>query len=224
MKMYRCMLFFVFIGSISIKGQQAQVVINEKLLAQLTKNQTARLQSDKLFFNSYEKQKQLYNDVKAKIAQVVAIQQYIYDNLVNVNSAIKQGKQLKYLHKYFGEIVQNSGEMLLLISKKTEYAVLLTNYYVQIEKEVLNLKITISEEILKEGNDFLMDPYDRELLLRKVFDKARLINGTILYINLVLKNAKNTPYIYQIPGLNNYINLDKIIVKDIISKYGILKY
>lgn len=69
-----------------------------------------------------------------------------------------------------------------------------------------------------------MDPYDREILLRKIFDRARLINGTILYINLVLKNAKQTPYIFQIPGLNNYVNIDRMIIKDIISKYGILKY
>lgn len=50
---------------------------------------------------------------------------------------------------------------------------------------------------MKEDNDFLMDPYDRQILLNKILDRAREINGTILYINLVLKNAKKTPYIYS---------------------------
>ncbi|MEW7223595.1 hypothetical protein AB2S25_18385, partial [Elizabethkingia anophelis] len=126
--------------------------------------------------------------------------------------------------QYFGEIAQNSGEMLSLTSKNPQYAVLLTNYYVQVGQEALNLKREVTDEILRESNDFLMDPYDREILLRKIFDRARLINGTILYINLVLKNAKQTPYIFQIPGLNNYVNIDRMIIKDIISKYGILKY
>ncbi|MCT3788662.1 hypothetical protein HZQ67_14950 [Elizabethkingia anophelis] len=222
MKILIVLIAFIFAGLIPIKSQQ--VVINEKLLAQLTKNQAVRLSSDKLFFNSYEKQKQLYDDIKGKITQVVAIQQYIYDKMTNVNMAIKQGKQLQYLYQYFGEIAQNSGEMLSLSSKNPEYAILLSKYYVFITDEGLKLKKEVTEEILRESNDFLMDPYDREILLRKIFDRARLINGTILYINLVLKNAKQTPYIYQIPVLSNYVNLDKMIVKDIIMKYGILKY
>ncbi|WP_078406535.1 hypothetical protein [Elizabethkingia anophelis] len=222
MKALATLIILVFAGIIPVKSQQ--VVINEKLLAQLTKNQAVRLSSDKLFFNSYEKQKQLYDDIKGKITQVVAIQEYIYNKLTNVNMAIKQGKQLQYLYQYFGEIAQNSGEMLSLTSKNPEYAALLTKYYVFIGNEVLNIKKEVTEEILRESNDFLMDPYDREILLRKIFDRVRIINGTILYINLVLKNAKQTPYIYQIPVLSNYVNLDKMIVKDIIMKYGILKY
>jgi hypothetical protein len=99
MKALIVLIAFVFAGLIPIKSQQ--VVINEKLLAQLTKNQAVRLSSDKLFFNSYEKQKQLYDDIKGKITQVVAIQEYIYNKLTNVNMAIKQGKQMQYLYQYF---------------------------------------------------------------------------------------------------------------------------
>jgi hypothetical protein len=62
------------------------------------------------------------------------------------------------------------------------------------------IKKEVADEIMKEDNDFLMDPYDRQILLNKILDRAREINGTILYINLVLKNAKKTPYIYQVPG------------------------
>jgi predicted RNA-binding protein len=86
------------------------------------------------------------------------------------------------------------------------------------------IKKEVADEIMKEDNDFLMDPYDRQILLNKILDRAREINGTILYINLVLKNAKKTPYIYQVPWLNNYVNLDKVIINDIIQKYQVLKY
>ena len=88
----------------------------------------------------------------------------------------------------------------------------------------MKLKKEVADEIMKEDNDFLMDPYDRQILLNKILDRAREINGTILYINLVLKNAKKTPYIYQVPWLNNYVNLDKVIINDIIQKYQVLKY
>ena len=47
MKTLVTLIALVFVGLIPIKSQQ--VVINEKLLAQLTKNQAVRLSSDKLF-------------------------------------------------------------------------------------------------------------------------------------------------------------------------------
>ena len=50
----------------------------------------------------------------------------------------------------------------------------------------MKLKKEVADEIMKEDNDFLMDPYDRQILLNKILDRAREINGTILYINLLL--------------------------------------
>jgi Fe-S cluster biosynthesis and repair protein YggX len=205
-----------------IHGQT--VVLNEKLLTQLTKNQAARLASDASFFNSYEKQRKLYDDINTKITQIVAIQEFIYRQLKNVDAAIMQSKKLAYLYEYLGKIANNSGEMLSLTAQYPEYAVLVSKYYIQIGKEVVKLEQEITEALLNENNDFLMDPNDREMLLEKIFNRARMINGNILYINLRLKNAKKTPYLYQIPTLNDYVNLDKMIIKDIVQKYGILKY
>lgn len=55
--------------------------------------------------------------------------------------------------------------------------------------------------------------------LEKVFTRVRNINGNILYIILRLENAKKIPYLYQVPVLRNYINVDRAIVGDIIQKY-----
>lgn len=200
------------------------VVLNDKLLVQLTKNQTVRLASNQSFLTSYEKQRKMYDDINNKITQAIAIQEYIYQQLVNVNYAIRQGKQLIYVYNYFGEIAQNLEELTKLTSKNLQYASLLGRYYYHIGNESIKLKKEVVDEIMNEGNDFLMDPYDRQILLNKILDRAREINGTILYINLVLKNAKKTPYIYQVPWLNNYVNLDKVIIQDIIQKYQVLKY
>ena len=74
-------------------------------------------------------------------------------------------------------------------------------------------------DIMNENKDFLMNAYDRDLLIEKMLARARAIDGWILYINIILKTAKNRPYLYQIPVLQDYINLDRILVQDIITKY-----
>ena len=202
---------------ILIKSQQ--IVFNDKLFAQMTKDHAVRMGSEQAFLNSYEKQKQLYDDIKNKTAQVIAIQEYIYQQLKNVNSALTQSKKLMYLYQYLGKVVNNSNRMLDLSAQHPEYGILVSKYYFEIGNQAMKLKQEVSQDILNENKDFLMDASDREMLIEKVFTRVRNINGNILYIILRLENAKKIPYLYQIPKLRNYINIDKAIVGDIITKY-----
>ena len=43
-----------------------QIVINDKLLSQITINHGVRLGSEQVFLDSYEKQNELYNEIKNK--------------------------------------------------------------------------------------------------------------------------------------------------------------
>lgn len=207
----------IVFSAVYVKSQQ--IVINDKLLSQITINHGVRLGSEQVFLDSYEKQNELYNEIKNKTAQVIAIQEYIYQQLKNVNSALTQSKKLIYLYQYVGKIVSNSNRMLDLSIQHPEYAVLVSKYYSAIGEQVLKLQQEVSADILNENKDFLMDAMDREMLLEKVFTRARNINGNILYIILRLENAKKIPYLYQVPVLRNYINVDRAIVGDIIQKY-----
>lgn len=206
----------VFSG-IFIKSQQ--IVINDKLLSQITLNHGVRLASEQAFLDSYEKQKELYDDINNKTTQIIAIQEYIYQQLKNVNSSLTQSKKLIYLYQYLGKIVTNSNKMLDLSAQHPEYAVLVSKYYTEIGKQVIKLQQEVTQDILNEDKDFLMDAMDREMLIEKVFTRVRNINGNILYIILRLQNAKKIPYLFQVPVLRNYLNVDKVIVRDIIQKY-----
>lgn len=218
--MFKKVLFpfiLIFGGLTPVEGQT--VVLNDKLLTQLTKNQGVRLASNESFLNSYEKQKKLYDDINQKIAQVVAIQEFIYDKLTNINSAILQGKQLYYLSQTFGQIGVNANDVLTLTAQYPEYAILLNRFYIAAAQELIKMQSELVNDILHEENDFLMDPYDRQVLIQNISTKAQMINGYLICIKIRLKNAKKIPYIYQIPTINTYVNLDRAIVKGIMIKY-----
>lgn len=217
MKRYILLIPFL-VGGIHTNAQS--FVINDKLLVQMTKNHAVRLASEETFLNSYEKQKKLYEDINEKVAQVIAIQEYIYQQLKNVNTAILQSKKLIYIYQYLDRIYKNAGVMMSATSRKPDYALLATNYYRNILLETQKLITELTAEILNEDNDFLMDSMDREILIEKIYLRLRHINGNILYITLRIQNAHNIPYLYQVPVLKNYLNVDKSIVNDIIRKYN----
>ena len=211
-----------FIGTSLIPSQM--VVVNEQLMFQLSKNQAVRLASNNAFLKSYEKQKELYDNINKKITQAVAIQEFIYDKLTKINQTILQGKQLKYLYKYLGEVSENSGKMLRLTAKNPQYAILLTDYYEIIIKEVTLIYKELRDMILKEDKGLLIDAYDREHLIGRIFDRVRILHGNVMFINLMLERANETPYLCQVPYLRDYITADKSIVEDIMRKYEYLKY
>lgn len=215
--MQQIFFFLILLLASGLKAQQ--IAINDRLLVQLTTNQGVRMASAQAFLDSYEKQKEMYEDIKNKTAQVIAIQEYIYQQLKNVNSALSQSKKLVYLYQYMGKITANSNKMLNLSAQHPEYAVLVSKYYVEIGKQAVKLKQEVMQDILNEDKDFLIDAMDREMLIEKVFTRVRNINGNILYIILRLENAKKIPYLYQVPVLRNYANIDKAIVGEIIQKY-----
>lgn len=212
-------IFFVIILLLTTGLKAQQIAINDRLLVQLTTNHGVRMASEQAFLDSYEKQKEMYDDIKNKTAQVIAIQEYIYQQLKNVNSALSQSKKLVYFYQYMGKIATNSNKMLDLSAQHPEYAVLVSKYYVEIGKQAVKLKQEVMQDILNEDKDFLIDAMDREMLIEKVFNRVRNINGNILYIILRLENAKKIPYLYQVPVLRNYVNIDKAIVGEIIQKY-----
>ena len=217
--MKKLLIISIVVYGASLQVNAQTVVYNDKLLAQLTKNQAVRLASNESYLKSYERQKKTYDDINQKIAQVVAIQEYIYDKLTNVNSAIRQGKQLYYLSKTFSQIGINANDVLSLTAQHPEYAILLNRFYIGATQELLKMQSELTNDILHEENDFLMDPYDRQELIQNLSTKAQMINGYLICIKIRLKNAKKTPYIYQIPTINTYVNLDRMIVKGIIEKY-----
>lgn len=217
--MRKILLFTLAIFCSNLKLCAQTIVYNDQLLMQITKNQAVRLASNESYLNSYEKQKKTYDEINQKLAQIVAIQNFIYDKLTNVNSALKQGKQLYYLSKTFAQIGVNANDVLSLTVQYPEYAILLNRFYIGAAQELLKMQSELTNDILHEENDFLMDPYDRQVLIQNLSTKAQMINGYLVCIKIRLKNAKKIPYIYQIPTINTYVNLDRMIVKGIIEKY-----
>lgn len=213
-------LLFSFVCFGTFPHLKAQTVVyNDQLLMQLTKNQAVRLASNSAYLTSYEKQEKIYDEINQKLTQIVAIQNFIYDRLTNVNAALRQGKQIYFLSRTFVQIGINANEVLSLTMKHPEYAVLLNRYYIGATQELLKMQSELSNDILHEQNDFLMDPYDRQKLIQNLAIKAQMVNGYLICIKIRLKNAKKTPYIYQIPTINTYVNLDRMIVKGIVEKY-----
>lgn len=207
-----------------LAGSSQTVVFNDRLMEQLAVNQLARTVSNETFLNSYEKQRKIYDKVNNRLLQIQAINEIIYNQLRNVDDAIKQGKQLIYLSGYFGKIAKETNALVNATADFPQYAPLFYKTYFYIYENMIKLKDELTKEIMNQDDNFLMDPYDRQKLVDILYKRVQLLYGTILYLNRTLRNAKRTPYIFQIPGLMNYANHDKAVVEGIMTQWKIFKF
>lgn len=213
-------VFFLLLLNNAKSQTYYQLYYNLELQAQVTANQAARVASEKLYQNSYEKQRKAYDDIKEKAVQVVVIKNHIYNQLRNVNSALKQGKQLEAIYYDFTKLIGNMEKMLELSAQKPQYAVLITNYYSKLYLHAMNSYENISESVLNEENDFLMDSYDRQKILSKIQHEIKIMNGWTVHIINYLRNAEKKPYFRHIGVFNSWYIRDKGLIENIIKNYN----
>ncbi|MHA6727122.1 hypothetical protein ACX3PU_03565 [Chryseobacterium sp. A301] len=211
--------FFLILALARLKAQGVPVVVNDKLLEQVSKNQVVRLGSSEALRASVETQRKAYGQISSTMTQIISIEEYLYQQLYEVNSLILSGKQLEYFYWYLEQISSKSAELLVLSSKAPEHAVLLSGYYTSILKQSYLLQEELLTSVLSKDIDVLLNSYDRQLLLEKLLSRARSIHGYLLYLILRLKSAHPKSALSQIPALADYINLDKQIVKNLLSRY-----
>ncbi len=197
-----------------------QLAWNKNLMLQLQKNQLVRMSSENFYRKNYKEQYDLYQKINKNIAQVLVVNEMIYKNLTNVNEALKQGKRLEYFYKYINKIRKNTQRMLALLPGNIHFSVVLIRPYTKLLEEAIGLYNEVKNSILREDKDFIIDPYDREILIDKMLQKARLINGYILHIISQLEAKNRISFLERIPILGNYISLDKEIVNNIIWKWN----
>ncbi|MFA5619105.1 MAG: hypothetical protein WDA08_02225 [Weeksellaceae bacterium] len=191
------------------------IVFNKKLMEQLTKNQAVRLTSNNSLLNSYKKQRELYDKINNRLTEIAVIQEYIYSQLTNINSLIKDGKKAMLFGKYVGIVTQNLGKLTEMTVENPHFATLRYEYYIKILDKFIALKDHFENEVMHEKHNYLVDQYDRQLLVGEALYKIKEINSFINYLIFLLEYANQTSIYHQIPILGNYIILDKSIVNDI---------
>lgn len=216
-------IFLSLMLTTNINAQQyVQMYYNPKLYAQITANHAVRIASEKLYQKSFENQSDNMEIVRDKTIQVIAMKEMIYSQLKNVNSALKQGKQLERLYFLCEKLVINMDILVELIANKPQYAILYTDVLEKMALHGVEAYQEVNEHVLKEDTDYLMDSYDRQALINMVYKRTMVINGYCLYLIRVLTNAEKKPYLRHVKIFNQWYIQDKAIINRIITNSGYL--
>lgn len=193
-------------------------VIHPKVMEQLGENEAVRETNIHLLKTKLESIRSYKEKVLTEWQIVEMVHQKIYHNLLNVDDAIRNGKQMYYAGKEIPEIIANVAEAGKLAVGKPYLIAYWNGIGQEITLQALQAYSDIDHLILKSKDPaVLISQTERDELLWKVsedmnalYNLSRNMLYQFRYYNLQMAINHIVPY-------QGYINIDKFAVNQILQ-------
>jgi len=219
--MKNIIVFLLSVFCFMRSAQAQQYVIDPQYFASVEANQAVRMGAEQTHTQYLGKIKSNIEDVNANAATVVLAQEMIYNGLANVNSALMDGLEVKYIATITADIL-NYLQQCLALAKSEPYLLLFASgMEAEMQQRCLVLAGDVSGYILKEGSNVLADYNSRDELLKKVTQQLQIIDSLAYGAWRAMFWARQRGMLDSLNPFRDYINKDKIFVSQIIlnAKY-----
>jgi hypothetical protein len=154
---------------------------------------------------------------------VVLAQNMIYQGLSNVNSALKNGLEVKNMTMVVADMTGYIAQALDLARSDPYLLVFARQISADMKSRALALVNDVSSYVLKSGGNMLADFNARDQLLHKIIQQLQLLDGLAYGAWKAMYWAKERGFIASATPFANYINRDKAYVLQIIQNAKYLK-
>lgn len=215
MKPLFLLLFFAFGFLLSASAQQ--YVIDPQYLASVEANQAVRMGAEQTHNQYLGKIKSNIEDVNTNASAVVLAQNIVYNGLANVNSALKNGLEVKYMATISADILSYLQQCLALAKQEPYLLTFATGIESEMQQRAVALVSEVSSFVLKEGSNVLADYNSRDQLLKKITQQLQILDSLAYGAWRAMYWAKERGLFTSLNPFQDYINKDQQYVQQIIQ-------
>lgn len=200
-----------------------QYVIDYQHLIAVTENGAVRSSAESAHSEYLGKINNNINDLNTNVGSVVLAQTMIYQALSNVNSALKNGLEVKNMAVIIADMTGYINQALAMARADPYLLVFANNISGEMKTRALALVSDVSGYVLKEGKNVLADYNSRDELLRKVTQQLQILDGLAYGAWKAMYWAKERGVIASLNPFAGYISRDKVFVVQIIQNAKYLR-
>ena len=200
-----------------------QLIFDKEHFSIVNQNGLDRLSAELSLQTSYNRIKADLNDIEINIGSLILTEQLIFSSLTQVDQGLKSGLMIQDISQLLNEIYQQSSELVSYASSRPELLLFAERFSKQLKTRGVNLLTQVSDHILAEKADLLMNAEKRDALLRKISLELRLIRSLVFSMRKSMFWAAQRSLISQVNPFKDFLNIDKRMVDQIISRYKTLK-
>jgi hypothetical protein len=213
--MKKLIILFAFSFTLSAYGQE--YVIDPQYLASVEANQAARSAAEGTHDEYLSKINNNLDNININVGSVVTAQTIIYNGLANVNSALKDGLEVKYMGTLTLDMINYLHQCLALAKSQPYLLLFATGIENQMQLRAVTLVTEVSAYVLKSGNNVLADYNGRDQLLRKITQTLQILDSLAYGAWRAMYWAQQRGILASINPWQAYINKDKLFVQQIIG-------
>lgn len=216
-------VFLLLFTGLSSSACPQQIVFDRKHFSIVNQNGFARLSAELMLHENYQRTLSSLDDIKTNIAALVITQQLIFCSLTEVNQGLKSALMVKDISSVLAEIFEESNLLISFASAHPHLLIFAESFSSQLHARSVNLVSEVSQRILKEKSDLLMDAQKRDGLLRKISLELRVIRALVFSMRKSMFWASQRSLLSQINPFQDFINSDIRQATQIINRYKSLK-
>jgi hypothetical protein len=204
-------------------AQGYEIVYDPQHFESVTANAAVRSAAESSHENYLGKINNNITDLNTNVGSVVLAQTMIYQGLSNVNSALKDGLEVKNMAVIVSDMTGYINQALTLAKDDPALLLVADNIASQMRVRAVTLVSDVSAFVLKEGNNVLADYNARDQLLHHVIQQLQILDGLAYGAWKAMYWAKERGIIASLNPFAGFINKDKIFVSQIIQNAKYLR-
>ncbi|WP_443944256.1 hypothetical protein ACJVDH_15200 [Pedobacter sp. AW1-32] len=161
--------------------------------------------------------------ISAELAAANTIQNQLYRGLSEVSSALSSLLAISDIYAISGDITDNLSKAIALGASSPVLLLFAEGGAKEFSSRAVRLSTQVSSFVLKSGGDNLMDSGERAKLLGMISTQLAILRGIAYGMYRSMYWAKQRGLLNALNPYASFINLDRKIADDILSKQKQLK-
>lgn len=220
----KTMFFILFLNiTLSAYTQVAQVVNDPKHTATVLLNNSYRVASEIELKNETQTIMSNTNKIRDNVAKLLAAKAIVYRSLTQVNEALKDGREVKYIGSLVTDIFKLSSSITGTVFDDPEMALVANKATSDMKVQAVELYSEIAGFIAREGKDAMMDMAKRDQLLRTITQRLEIMRGVLYGLERNIYWAGVFGVWNTINPFASYISYDKLLIDDIMFNINTIK-
>lgn len=204
------------IFSLHLKAQT--IIFDENHFRIVNENAVMRNVSEIGYQESLEGIRQNTDDIGIQISSLALVQTLIHGSLSEVNEALKDAIQVKQMGRTIQGIFILSEEALELAATDPVLLLFAETYIRQAKERGLALVADVSEFVLAEGAEVLINHNVRDELIANVRIELQLIQSYMLAVKNAMYWAKMSGVLKKLNPYQSYLNQDIFLINQILNQ------
>lgn len=209
-------------GATSNAQSYVTIIYDSKHLAIVGANAAIRSAAEIAHNSNLKTIRERLDDININISAVVAVQDMIHRSLTEVDKALSSGLTVLQIGRISTEIIHECNGMVQTARDAPHLLLFAEGVARQMKDRGVALVAEVSDFVLKEGQNVLMDYGKRDALLRKIVLELRVMRSLAYSMHRSMYLAKFNGIFRTLNPYRHFVNRDKRLVDGIIFNINAL--